>query len=190
MRHNLVKKNSFDEVRLILAFIVLLAHTGTLVRTETLSWLTEYFDSNFAVKGFFVISGYLVTKSFYSSRNSVEYFIKRIRRIYPAYIVVILYCFVIGVFTSTYSFVEILLNATTYKYLVSNIFFLNFLQSTIPNALIENKFLALNGSLWTIKVELMLYFLVPFLCFLYARLGLLQGYLIALIIGVIWFIYL
>ena len=95
--------NYFDEVRFILALIVLVAHTSALASAEQLNWFTKFFDSDFAVKGFFAISGYLVTKSYISSNNVIQYFEKRIRRVYPAYILVIAYCIFVGFITSDLS---------------------------------------------------------------------------------------
>ncbi|WP_290700470.1 acyltransferase [Amphritea sp.] len=183
------KINCFDEVRFLLAFIVLIAHTSVLANAEQLDWVTQYFDSGFAVKGFFAISGYLVTKSYFSSANWLEYLEKRIRRIYPAYVAVIIYCLIVGAITTTMQTGEFVMSIESAKYAVSNLMFLNFLQPTLPGALLDNKMQALNGSLWTIKVEVMLYFIVPVLCFMYARIGKTQGFIVALIAGVTWFVY-
>ncbi|BBB25359.1 acyltransferase family protein [Amphritea japonica] len=183
------KINCFDEVRFLLAFIVLIAHTSVLASAEQLDWITQYFDSGFAVKGFFAISGYLVTKSYFSSANWLEYLEKRVRRIYPAYVAVIIYCLVVGAITSTMQIDEFMTSLESVKYAVSNLMFLNFLQPSLPGALLDNKMQALNGSLWTIKVEVMLYFIVPILCFMYVRLGKAQGFIIALVVGIAWFVF-
>jgi peptidoglycan/LPS O-acetylase OafA/YrhL len=182
-------KNCFDEVRFILAFMVLIVHTSELASVDELEWFTRYFDSDFAVKGFFAISGYLVTKSYFSSKSLVEYFEKRIRRIYPAYIVVVIYCFVVGAIASSIKFGDFLFDAGSFKYLLANLAFLNFLQPTLPEVFTNNNIQVVNGSLWTIKVELMLYFVIPVLCTLYARAGKVQGYLVALFFGAAWFVY-
>ncbi|MDC0596914.1 acyltransferase [Candidatus Pseudothioglobus singularis] len=183
------QNNCFDEVRFILAFIVLMAHTSALGNTDRLQWLTHFFDANVAVKGFFAISGYLVTKSFYSSKTTLQYFEKRIRRIYPAYIGVIMYCLIIGAFLTQDTFFEFITNADTYRYIFSNLSLLNFIQPSLPGVFVENKMNIMNGSLWTIKVEIMLYFVVPILCYLYSHIGKKLTYFLALGFGIFWFIY-
>ena len=154
-------ENCFDEVRLILAFIVLVAHTSVLATAEPLAWFAKYFDSDFAVKSFFAISGYLVTKSYLSSDNFFQYLEKRVRRIYPAYILAILFCVAVGFCTTNLNTIDFVSHPGLIKYLVANLAFLNFLQPNLPGALPYNEIPALNGSLWTIKIEMMLYFCVP-----------------------------
>ena len=60
-------KNNFDSVRIGLALIVVFAHIGALTQLKEFGWFANVFDSDFAVKGFFAISGFLVTKSYLSS---------------------------------------------------------------------------------------------------------------------------
>ena len=183
------KNNSFDEMRFILAFIVLVYHTSVLASTEQLSWFTRYFNSDFAVKGFFAISGYLVTKSYLSSESFTQYLEKRIRRIYPAYVLAIIYCVLIGFLTTNLNIFDFFSNLMLFKYLVANLSFLNFFQPTLPGSIIANEVQALNGSLWTIKVELMLYFTVPILCFLYSTIGMKSTFVVTFAIGIAWFVY-
>ena len=181
--------NCFDEVRLILAFIVLVAHTSALATAEQLNWFTKFFDSDFAVKGFFAISGYLVTKSYISSNNVIQYFEKRIRRVYPAYILVIVYCILVGFITSELSVVNFVYDTDFIRYIVANLAFLNFIQPNLPGAIPLAEVQALNGSLWTIKVELMLYLTVPFLVYLHKKLGLYTTLIISFGFGITWYFY-
>ncbi|WP_255569907.1 acyltransferase [Erwinia sp. S43] len=83
------KKNNFDIIRLALAFIVLLVHSSEVTRNESLRFLSHYLSSDFAVKGFFAISGFLITKSYIRSKSLKDYVSKRASRILPAYIFVI-----------------------------------------------------------------------------------------------------
>lgn len=181
--------NCFDEVRFILAFIVLVAHTSALATAEQLNWFTKFFDSDFAVKGFFAISGYLVTKSYLSSNNVLQYFEKRIRRVYPAYILVIAYCVLVGFITSELSVVHFVYDPDFIRYIVANLTFLNFIQPNLPGAIPLAEVQALNGSLWTIKVELMLYFTVPFLVYLHGKVGLHKTLIISFGFGIAWYLY-
>ena len=186
---NLGTKNCYDEVRFILAFIVLIAHTSALASAEQLDWFAKYFGSGFAVKGFFAISGYLVTRSYLSSDNYIQYFEKRIRRIYPAYFLVIIYCLFVGFVTTSLSFEDFVFNPLFVKYVVANISFLNFVQPNLPGSIPNSVVPALNGSLRTIKVELMLYCTVPILLLMYRKIGSLATLLISFAIGIFWLIY-
>ena len=181
--------NCFDELRFILAIIVLVAHTSALATAEQLDWFTKYFDSDFAVKGFFAISGYLVTKSFLSSNSYFDYFEKRLRRVYPAYVLVITYCVLVGFLTTELSLLQFVTNSQLFQYLVSNLAFLNFIQPNTPGSIPLAEVQALNGSLWTIKVELMLYFTVPILVILQKKIGTYPTLFACFVFGIAWYLY-
>ncbi|WP_284361230.1 acyltransferase family protein, partial [Candidatus Phycosocius spiralis] len=89
-------KNNFDGVRIVLAFIVVFAHLASLTQAPEFSRFLLLFNSDFAVKGFFSISGFLVTQSYLNSTTKLDFARKRIRRIYPAYVIAILLCLMIG----------------------------------------------------------------------------------------------
>lgn len=164
-------KNNFDGVRIALALIVVFAHISALTQLSDLTYFAVIFDSNFAVKGFFAISGFLVTKSYSTSNSPLEYANKRIRRIYPAYITAIVLCLCIGMYATTLNTSNFLTSPQTLSYTLANLTFLNFIQPTLPAVFESNPIQALNGSLWTIKVEVMLYFCIPALIYFFRRLG-------------------
>jgi peptidoglycan/LPS O-acetylase OafA/YrhL len=56
------------------------------------------------------------------------------------------------------------------KYFIANTFFMNFIQSSLPGVFIENNTQAVNGSLWTIKLEIGFYIIVPLIAYLLNRL--------------------
>lgn len=179
-----VKKNCFDEIRLTLAIIVFFSHAQEI--SGAFMW-PDIFDFNFAIKGFFAISGYLVTKSYFSSASVYDFFEKRVRRIYPAYSAVIGYGFLIGLAITSLSFGEFFTSSSTYKYLFFNLIFLNFLQPTIPGVFEGWTISAVNGALWTIKIEIMLYLLIPLIVFLYRKIGMFTGFCLMFAGGVLWF---
>ncbi len=72
-------------------------------------------------------------------------------------------------FASTLSFVEFFTNSETYKSIFWNCVFLNFMHSTLPGCFGEN-LAAVNGTLWTIKIELTFYVLLPALIWLLKKL--------------------
>jgi peptidoglycan/LPS O-acetylase OafA/YrhL len=181
-----MNKNNFDSVRVGLALIVVFAHLGALTQLEDFKIFEKIFDSNFAVKGFFAISGFLVAKSFLTSNGLKDYAEKRLRRIYPAYFGVILFCVAIGGYTSTLTLTEYLTSSTTFKYIFSNLSFLNFIQPTLPATFLSNPIQAMNGSLWTIKVEVMLYFCIPPMIYLFNRFGSIKIFILIFSLSTIW----
>jgi peptidoglycan/LPS O-acetylase OafA/YrhL len=163
--------NNFDAVRVGLSLIVVLAHVVALTDLLVFNSLGYFFDSNFAVKGFFAISGFLVAKSYCSSGGLYEYFEKRFRRIYPAYFFAIVFCFFSGFIVSGLSGYEFVSNRESLRYLIYNAIFLNFMQPVLPNVFEANPVQAMNGSLWTIKIEVMLYFCIPIIIALFSKFG-------------------
>lgn len=162
--------NNFDFLRFTLAFMVVLAHLITLSDSVILRPLDSYVDSYVSVTGFFVISGFLITKSYIGTSNPRAYFVKRLKRLLPGYLVVI---FLSGVCLSLLSS----LDAITYfkhpdllKYFFYNSIFLNFLSPCLPGVFTTNNLCAINGSLWTIKVEVGFYILIPFLAHMFNKL--------------------
>lgn len=162
--------NNFDFLRWLFAVVVFLVHAHVLSGNSQLSIFSEILSSDIAVKSFFVISGFLIFMSFEKSSNMNNYFSKRVRRIYPAYFSIILLCAVAGaIFTnvpiSQYFSLGLL------KYLLTNLLFLNFLHPELPGLFASNPVNAVNGALWTLKLEVMFYFCVPLFVFLMRRWG-------------------
>jgi peptidoglycan/LPS O-acetylase OafA/YrhL len=86
------RRNTFGALRLLLASMVILAHVPELMdgdrHREPINMLFHngLTAGSLAVDGFFLISGYLITKS-WESEAGPAYFLKRILRIYPAFVV-------------------------------------------------------------------------------------------------------
>jgi peptidoglycan/LPS O-acetylase OafA/YrhL len=161
-------KNNFDLLRLALAMGVCIAHAYLVSGFDGLEWVARIISGTSLVKAFFVISGFLVFMSYEQAASIRSYAIKRMRRIYPAYLtIVILSALVLPVLT--------LDTMTGYfsvhwvKYVISNLTFLNFLQPTISGVFSSNLDPTINGSLWTIKVEVMFYACVPLFVALFRR---------------------
>jgi peptidoglycan/LPS O-acetylase OafA/YrhL len=179
-------RNNFDGVRVGLALIVVFAHVSVLTELPDFRLFGTIFDSNFAVKGFFTISGFLVTASYIKSRTFHEYATKRLRRIYPAYTAAVLLCLLIGCLVSSLSLSDFFSSKQTTKYLISNLTFLNFIQPTLPGVFQENPEATVNGSLWTIKVEVMLYLCVPAIVFLFKNVGALKTTCFLMLLSSFW----
>jgi len=160
--HPRLKKNNFDLLRLLLALIVCLVHAYKLSGFEALRSMTEFLSSRVAVQAFFVVSGFLIVMSYERSSSLVSYTSKRIRRIYPAYAVVIMLAALGLVLVSNQSVSEYF-SQSWLKYMLANLAFLNFLQPTLPGVFEANRVPEVNGALWTLKVEVMFYCFVPLL---------------------------
>lgn len=187
-RISLDRRNNFDLIRLFLAFSVLLYHSSVLSNSPGLAFLHEKIDFSYGVRGFFVVSGFLIFYSYERSGTLTEYFQKRARRIYPAYAFVVIACALLGVFFSLLSPGDYFLSREFFKYLAFNLSFLNFLAPGLPGVFGSNELGAVNGALWTIKVEVMFYALVPVVGWLLRRTGTFYGSLAIYLLSVAYFV--
>ncbi|HED16480.1 MAG TPA: acyltransferase [Gammaproteobacteria bacterium] len=160
--------NNFDFLRLLFSVIVAIVHTSTLTGLGSLTEINRYASSEVAVDSFFIISGFLIFMSYESSSSIKSYTSKRVRRIFPGYITVILFCSIFFYFISSKEFLEYF-NIETLKYIFFNVLTLNFIQPSLPGVFENNLLHIVNGSLWTIKVEVMFYILVPFIAYLISK---------------------
>lgn len=161
-------KNNFDLLRLLFAGTVCLVHSYQLSGFEQLGWIANVLSSAVAVKSFFVVSGFLIFMSFERSTSFTSYASKRIRRIYPAYFTVVMLCATTFVFVSSKNIGDYF-SFAWFKYILANLTFLNSLQPTLPGVFDSNKLAAVNGALWTLKIEAMFYLTVPLFVFLFRR---------------------
>ena len=154
-------KNCFDFLRFFFAANILLAHLCELSQNKSLEFLYNFSNSSIAVKGFFIISGFLVAKSYTNTPSLKEYFIKRAKRILPAYIVVLLFSVLTLAYFSRLSFLDYFTDINVYQYLGWNSIFLNFMHPCLPGLFENNLMCVVNGALWTLKVEEGFYIVLP-----------------------------
>ncbi|MCG9880441.1 MAG: acyltransferase [Bacteroidia bacterium] len=154
-------KNNFDFLRFAFALIVVLSHTVDLSLAPSIQFLKPYLDTHVSVTGFFVISGCLISASYIRSSSLRSYLEKRARRLLPAYILIVVLAVVIFSGFSTLSLTNYFTSKQLYSYLLSNLFFLNFIQPCLPGVFEANNLCAVNGALWTIKVEVGFYLVLP-----------------------------
>ncbi|MCR5216123.1 MAG: acyltransferase [Lachnospiraceae bacterium] len=154
--------NNLNLVKLIAAILVMITHAYAYGRGYQLyDWyelLTkkEYSLGTIAVLTFFFYSGLLITKSILRHPSPKDFVWRRLRRIYPSYVVVLLFIvFLSGPIISEYSPGEYMSHPGTYRYL-SNLLFIP--CHTLPGVFISNAFDAsVNGPIWTIRLELVCY---------------------------------
>lgn len=160
----LKKENCFDFIRYFFTISIFIGHFYELANINK----TWFISGATGVKAFFIISGFLIFYSHIQKQNIKYYIKKRIRRILPPYILVIILCVLAGIFLTELSFKNYISSKETYKYLIANLSFLNFIQPNLPGVFESNPISAVNGSLWTMKVEVMFYTSVP-LIFLFMK---------------------
>lgn len=153
-----------DLVRYYLAVSVIIAHFN-LVFDKQVSWPTS---SGSAVGIFFGFSGFLVYASYLRHGNLRDFVRSRAKRIVPAYGLAVIASALLLSLLSSLSLGDYFSDDGFWKYLAANLTFLNFLQPDLPGVFTANHISAVNGSLWTLKVEWMLYLSVP-LFFLVCR---------------------
>lgn len=162
------KSNCFDFLRYLFAFSLIISHYSTLTGTPQLWFIT----GSMRVKAFFCITGFLVTYSFLRRGCDIRsYAVKRFVRIVPAYVVTILFCLALGCCVTTLPFADFVAHPQTFAYGIANLLMLNWLQPCLPGVFEANVMSAVNGSLWTMKVETAFYVLVPVLVWFAARAG-------------------
>ena len=132
----------------------------------------------------FFISGYLVSASYTFRHDPKDYLWSRFLRIYPGLFLVILLTTLCGVIITTLPAGDYFSDKTTWKYFTRNILGFS-IKYELPGVFANNHSNAINGSLWTIPLELRLYLvvLVLGLCGLFKRLHLLAGILLVLILA-------
>src|SRR5579863_9238378 len=158
-----MRPNNFDLARLILAGIVVFFHCGALSHVPALEGLANL-DSEAAVEGFFCISGCLIFASWERSPHLRDYVEKRARRILPAYYAATAVCLFIAM--------VLFHRFAVGKFLVANVTFANFLHPGIDGVFDHNpENNAMDGSLWTIRIELMFYCVVPIIVWICRRVG-------------------
>jgi peptidoglycan/LPS O-acetylase OafA/YrhL len=164
--------NNFDLLRLIFASIVVLYHCYELSLNRAYAWVPHVFSSTMAVQGFFAMSGCLIVSSYDRSSSVRSYLEKRARRLLPAYWAALIFTLILGSALSTLPVMDFLSSSETWKYAASNLFLANFLHPSLPGLFQRNPLTAaVNGSLWTIKIEVMFYLLVPLIVWLCRRWG-------------------
>ena len=185
------RKNNFDFLRIVLASFVIITHSFILSGKVDCDWLCEITNgqlsfSGLGVKGFFVLSGFLIFQSLERSKSIFGYFWKRTLRLFPALLVILIITVLLGVFVYENNSILYYRNSFVWTYVPNNLSLYN-LQFSIPGIFESNPYkLVINGSLWTIPYEFTMYVLLSVLFFvkkrtLIVRFVLLSAFLLLLI---------
>ncbi|MDR1817128.1 MAG: acyltransferase [Puniceicoccales bacterium] len=175
-------RNNFDLIRLFAATQVLLSHGSYYLAHHHIEftwflaggfyfWPIYYLKDFPGVPIFFVISGFLISASYERSQNLPEYFRNRFLRIYPALWVCLAFSVaVVLAFRVPFTLAQLakwLLAQTTIVQFYNPAFLRDFGIGSADGGTAGMG--ALNGSLWTIPVELQFYICFPLLFLLLAK---------------------
>lgn len=157
--------NAFGFLRLLFASLVIFSHVPEIVdknaNRELLYRITgEMTFGRFAVWGFFVISGYLITGSLLASSSKYSYLIKRVARIYPAFIVASFVCIVLVVPLSGGTWTSGLPAALAAGGARMAILARPMAEGVFPGQSFNDYATGLNGAMWTIQYEFLCYLMV------------------------------
>jgi peptidoglycan/LPS O-acetylase OafA/YrhL len=116
----------------------------------------NYFNGLFAVRCFFVVSGYLITLSYLRSKNLENFFVKRLKRIYPPILIVAIFALFFGI-----------LRCSGERWFISIFNFLTFQNLKRPEVYNFETFS--NPPFWTLAIEFQFYLLLPLILFFWKK---------------------
>ena len=149
--------NNFDFVRLVAASMVLYSHHFILAgRPEEPKVFGIISFGHLAVVMFFSLSGYLVTQSWQSDPHIFRFAMRRILRIWPALAAAVIFCaLILGPLVTSSPLIDYFENGGTWSYFKNLIIPRAF---HLPGVFENNPYpLSVNGSLWTIPIEVLCY---------------------------------
>jgi peptidoglycan/LPS O-acetylase OafA/YrhL len=155
------RDNNIQLLRLVAAAAVMLFHsyvfTGR-IGDDPVWRATGTTDSSvIGVECFFVLSGFLVTRSWLSRPGLAAFAAARVLRIYPALFVAVALSIVLAGASSAVPWAAFFSSPVTIDYAWNNALAWE-IRNTLPGAFVANPYpAAVNGSLWTLPVELRLY---------------------------------
>jgi peptidoglycan/LPS O-acetylase OafA/YrhL len=151
--------NNLNAIRLFAAILVIYGHMHALLGFPINGFVGNSV-STLAVKIFFVISGYLLCESWMRDSNPIRYALRRYFRIMPGLILLVLISmFIVGPIFTTLSINNYITDPNLKLYL-SNIFL--YITYSLPGVFNTNIYPnAVNGSLWSLPVEVLMYILLP-----------------------------
>jgi peptidoglycan/LPS O-acetylase OafA/YrhL len=152
--------NNFDAIRILAAVTVIFGHAHPLSQAPGTLLFGDSVQS-IAVKIFFVISGFLVTKSWRSDPDLTRFFLRRGLRLFPGLaLLLLLTVVVLGPLFTTLPLAEYFGSPSTYGYFWNNLVLRP--VYALPGVFEANPYpSAVNGSLWSLPVEFFMYMLLP-----------------------------
>ena len=156
------RRNSFDAIRMFAAFCVFFSHElGMAGYVEPALGPLGITLSSTGLYIFFGLSGYLVFRSLLRDPRPLRFIQARLLRIYPGWIVSMVFCVLLGAAVTTVPQAEFWRDPLTWNYLLHNVPILTTpTEFLLPGVFGTARWSAVNGSIWTVKYELLCYGLV------------------------------
>lgn len=156
------KDNNFNLIRMVAAIAVIISHSFALAigerGTDPLYSLLGMSLGEIAVNLFFITSGLLVTQSLCLRNNLRQFIIARALRIYPALIVSVVFCILLGGILTTFNFSDYFSSNELIKFILYNSTIIITDYQTLPGVFATAPYdPSINGSLWTLPWELRMY---------------------------------
>ena len=184
-------QNNFDITRLCLAIFVYFGHYTWLFPNGPLPVGIVMFlageGGQRSVQAFFIISGFLMFQSLERSDRTLAFFEKRVRRIIPGYVTVILFSALIGFWISNLKLSQYF-SLDLIKYVFWNLLFLNFMHPTLPGLFDQSPTPYVNAPLWTLKIEVGYYLLFPLLYGISRRIGFLTSFVVLYVLSTAYYL--
>lgn len=160
------RNNNFNLLRFIAASLVIYSHSFALLKgggTDPLGNILGFGLAGIAVDTFFVISGFLIVRSYLRHNNLFVYLRARALRILPGLFVALLFCvLVIGPIYTQLRTEEYFSDNRVYNFFISNFTMIQ-RYPVLPGVFTENPARNVNGSLWTLGYEASMYLAVAVL---------------------------
>ena len=162
------RANNFDAIRLAAALSVVFSHSFLIAEGSEANEPFARITGNQCILGlvgvfvFFIISGYLVTESYIRRPAPGRFLLRRMLRIYPGLVVNVLVCaFLVGPMVSALPLGAYLASPELRQFLVETLS-LDPGPLHLPGVLIADNPVGLlvNGSLWTLRYEVMMYLMI------------------------------
>lgn len=160
------RANLFHHIRISAAITVLVSHAFPLcgqTSLEPVQRVTGFSAGYVAVAVFFCLSGFLITRSWVKKPNLRRFISARAFRIYPGlWVALLLTVFVLGPSMSVVSLNEYFGSKSLADYLSRNGTLIS-VRYALPGVFESNHHTEVNGSLWTLPLEMYCYVFVA--CF-------------------------
>lgn len=159
MVHEGRPSNAFDALRLVAALAVLYSHSFALLR-EPEPRVLGLTLGGFSVVLFFAISGFLISQSWDRVPSLYVFAMRRALRIAPGLIVAVLFtALIVGSLSTRLPISEYIMSSQTWRFILSNASAVCGVED-LPGVFEGMPHTAANGSLWTLRYEIVMYVLV------------------------------
>jgi peptidoglycan/LPS O-acetylase OafA/YrhL len=162
------RQNNFDALRLVAAISVIFSHSFLIAEGTQNNEPLILLAGNQCILGlvgvfvFFAISGFLVTQSFEQTANPLHYLAKRALRIFPGlFVATLVSAFVLGPLVTNLPLGAYLSRPEPYEYVLGNTLLDQSVHELPGVSFVANPVgLEINGSLWTLRCEFVMYLMV------------------------------